>query len=87
MAQGTLQHFLVLMAPPGGSKCVEWDEGAVGVIVLWDFSSRSCHALGQHGRFGQPKRQVSSLLDKIFILTFFVLCVLLENILSPRVST
>ena len=28
-----------------------------------------------------------TLLDKIFILTFFVLCVLLENILSPRVST
>ena len=37
---------------------VQWDKGA-RVIVLWDFGSLSCHALGQHGRFGQPKRQIS----------------------------
>ena len=33
--------------------------GAVRNIVLWDFSCHSCHALGQHGRFGQPKTQIS----------------------------
>ena len=33
--------------------------GAVRNIVLWDFSCHSWHALGQHGRFGQPKTQIS----------------------------